>query len=175
FLSGRKLTTPPRIFLGAAENPCVPPVEWRADRLEKKVRAGADFIQTNYIYDMPVFRGFMKRVCDMGLDEKAFILAGVGPLASAKSARWMRNNVPGIHIPDAVIDRLEKAAKPAEEGKKLCIELIEQVRDIVGVAGVHIMAYRREHLVQAIIEESGLLKERVDAKARDQAQEKEDR
>jgi methylenetetrahydrofolate reductase (NADPH) len=171
FLSGRKLTTPPRIFLGAAENPCVPPVEWRADRLEKKVRAGADFIQTNYIYDMPVFREFMKRVCDMGLDEKAFILAGVGPLASAKSARWMRNNVPGIHIPDAVIDRLEKAAKPAEEGKKLCIEIIEQVRDIAGVAGVHIMAYRREHLVQAIIEESGLLKERLDAKARDQAQE----
>jgi methylenetetrahydrofolate reductase (NADPH) len=170
FLSGRKLTTPPRVFLGAAENPCVPPLEWRADRLEKKVRSGADFIQTNYVYDMPVFREFMKRVCDMGLNEKAFILAGVGPLASAKSARWMRNNVPGIHIPDAVIERLEAAANPAEEGKKLCIELIEQARDIAGVAGVHIMAYRREHLVHEIIEDSGLLKERLDAKARDQNQ-----
>jgi methylenetetrahydrofolate reductase (NADPH) len=168
FLSGRKLTTPPRLFLGAAENPCVPPLEWRADRLEKKVRAGADFIQTNYIYDMPVFREFMKRICDMGLTEKTFVLAGVGPLASAKSARWMRNNVPGIHIPDAVIDRLERAAKPAEEGKKLCIELIEQARQITGVAGVHIMAYRREHLVHEIIEETGLLKERLEAKARDQ-------
>jgi methylenetetrahydrofolate reductase (NADPH) len=80
----------------------------------------------------------------------------------------MRNNVPGIHIPDAVIDRLERAAKPAEEGKKLCIELIEEARQIVGVAGVHIMAYRREHLVHEIIEESGLLKERLEAKAKDQ-------
>jgi methylenetetrahydrofolate reductase (NADPH) len=167
FLSGRKLTTPPRVFLGAAENPCVPPLAFRADRLEKKVRAGADFIQTNYIYDMPVFREFMQRVRDMGLDEKVYILAGVGPLASAKSARWMRSNVPGIHIPEAIMDRLEKAAKPADEGKKLCIELIEQVRDIAGVSGVHVMAYRREHLVQEIIEESGLLKERLEAQARE--------
>jgi methylenetetrahydrofolate reductase (NADPH) len=169
FLSGRKLSTPPRMFLGAAENPCIPPIHYRADRLEKKVRAGADFIQTNYIYDVPVFVEFMKRARDMGLHEKTFILAGVGPLASAKSARWMRNNVPGIHIPDAVIDRLEKAAKPAEEGKKLCIELIQEVREIEGVAGVHVMAYRREHLVHEIIEESGILKERLEAKARDAA------
>jgi len=161
FLSGRKLTTPPQIFLGAAENPCIPPLEWRAERLSKKVQAGADFIQTNYIFDIEVFRRFMERVRDMGLDEKVFILAGVGPLASAKSARWMRSNVPGIHIPDAVIERLERAEKPGEEGKKLCIELIQQIRDIKGVHGVHVMAYRREHLVGAIIEESGILKERL--------------
>jgi methylenetetrahydrofolate reductase (NADPH) len=166
FLSGRKLSTPPRIFLGAAENPCIPPVEWRADRLEKKVRAGADFIQTNYIFDVPVFAEFMKRVRDMGLDERVFILAGVGPLASAKTARWMRRNVPGVHIPDAIIDHLEKAANPAEEGKKLCIDLIQQVRNIVGVKGVHVMAYRREHLVYEIIKESGILQERLEVKAR---------
>jgi methylenetetrahydrofolate reductase (NADPH) len=165
FLSGRKLSTPPRIFLGAAENPCIPPLEWRADRLEKKVRAGADFIQTNYIYDVPVFVEFMKRVRDMGLDERVFIIAGVGPLASAKTARWMRRNVPGIHIPEAIIDRLERAAKPAEEGKKLCIELIQQVREIAGVKGVHVMAYRREHLVFEIIEESGILQQRLEVKA----------
>jgi methylenetetrahydrofolate reductase (NADPH) len=170
FLSGRKLSTPPRVFLGAAENPCIPPVEWRADRLEKKVRAGADFIQTNYIFDLPVFVEFMKRVRDMGMHEKTFILAGVGPLASAKSARWMRNNVPGIHIPDAVIDRLERAANPVEEGKKLCIELIQQVRDIEGVNGVHVMAYRREHVVHEIIEESGILKERLEAMARERTE-----
>jgi len=164
FLSGRKLSTPPAIFLGAAENPCVPPYEYRAQRLEKKVRAGADFIQTNYIFDVPRFREFMARVRDMGLDERAYILAGVGPLASAKSARWMRANVPGIHIPDAYIERLERAAKPAEEGKKLCIELIGEVRQITGVKGVHVMAYRREHLVGEIIEASGLLKERLAAK-----------
>jgi methylenetetrahydrofolate reductase (NADPH) len=169
FLSGRKLSTPPQIFLGAAENPCIPPLEWRADRLEKKVRAGADFIQTNYIYDVPAFVEFMKRVRDMGLDEGVFILAGVGPLASAKTARWMRRNVPGIHIPEAIIDRLERAAKPAEEGKKLCIELIQQVREIAGVKGVHVMAYRREHLVYEIIKESGILQERLEVKAREGA------
>jgi methylenetetrahydrofolate reductase (NADPH) len=161
FLSGSKLTTPPRIFLGAAENPCVPPLDWRADRLEKKVRAGADFIQTNYIFDVEVFRRFMGRVSDLGLDGKVYILAGVGPLASAKSARWMRSNVPGIHIPDAIVDRLERAEKPGDEGKKLCIELIQQIREIPGVHGVHVMAYRREHLVGAIIEESGILRERT--------------
>lgn len=169
FLSGRKLSTPPQIFLGAAENPCIPPLEWRADRLEKKIRAGADFIQTNYIYDVPIFVEFMKRVRDMGLDERVFILAGVGPLASAKTARWMRRNVPGIHIPEAIIDRLERAAKPAEEGKKLCIELIQQVREIEGVKGVHVMAYRREHLVYEIIKESGILQERLAVKAREGA------
>jgi methylenetetrahydrofolate reductase (NADPH) len=169
FLSGRKLSKPPQIFLGAAENPCIPPLEWRADRLEKKVRAGADFIQTNYIYDVPVFVEFMKRVRDMGLHERVFILAGVGPLASAKTARWMRRNVPGIHIPEAIIDRLEAAANPAEEGKKLCIELIQQVREIAGVKGVHVMAYRREHLVYEIIKESGILKERLEVRAREGA------
>jgi methylenetetrahydrofolate reductase (NADPH) len=165
FLSGRKLTTAPRVFLGAAANPCIPPLEWRADRLEKKVRAGADFIQTNYIFDVDIFRRYMQRVRDLGLAEKVFILAGVGPLASAKTARWMRSNVPGVHIPDSVIDRLEKAAKPGEEGKKLCIELIQEIREIEGVAGVHLMAYRREHLVGEIIEESGIRKERLAAKA----------
>ena len=92
-----------------------------------------------------------------GRRRRVFILAGVGPLASAKAARWMRANVPGIHIPDPIIDRLEKAAKPGDEGKRLCIELIQQLRDIKGVAGVHVMAYRREHLVSEIVQESGVL------------------
>ena len=164
FLSGRKLTTPPAIFLGAAENPCIPPHEYRAFRLEKKVRAGADFIQTNYIFDLPRFKAFMGQVRDMGLDERVFILAGVGPVTSAKSARWMRANVPGIHIPEDYIERLERAAKPAEESKKLCVDMIGELRAMAGVKGVHVMAYRREHLVGEIIEASGLLKERLAAK-----------
>jgi methylenetetrahydrofolate reductase (NADPH) len=131
--------------------------------LLKKVEAGADFIQTNYVYDIELFRRFMDRVRDLGVDEKVFILAGVGPLASPRAARWMRDNVPGIHVPDAVISRLEKAEKPGEEGKRLCIELIQQIREMKGVAGVHVMAYRREHLVHDIIEESGLLRERLAA------------
>jgi methylenetetrahydrofolate reductase (NADPH) len=161
FLSGRKITRPPRMFLGAAENPCIEPYEWRPDRLAKKVDAGAEFVQTNYIFDMPLFEEFMTRVRDMGLDQKVFILAGVGPLASAKAARWMRSNVPGIHIPDHVIERMEKAEKPGAEGKRICIELIQQIREIKGVAGVHVMAYRREHQVSEIILESGVLKGRA--------------
>jgi len=166
FLSGRKITRPPRMFLGAAENPCIEPHEWRPERLAKKVRAGAEFIQTNYIYDIPLFEAFMARVRDLGLDEKVYILAGVGPLASAKAARWMRSNVPGIHIPDAVIDRMEQAEKPGAEGKRICVELIQQIRDIKGVAGVHVMAYRREHQVSEIILESGVLKGRAGTGAR---------
>ncbi len=166
FLSGRQITRPPRMFLGAAENPCVEPLDWRPERLAKKVDAGAEFIQTNYIFDIPVFERFMARVRDLGLEERAFILAGVGPLASAKAARWMRSNVPGIHIPDAVIERLDKAAKPAEEGKRICIELMQQLREIRGVAGVHVMAYRREHLVSEIVAESGVLQTRVPHRSR---------
>ncbi|WP_339816990.1 methylenetetrahydrofolate reductase [uncultured Paracoccus sp.] len=156
FLSGRRITSPPRMFLGAAENPCIAPLDWRPDRLAKKVEAGADFIQTNYIFDVPTFARFMARVRDLGLDRRVFILAGVGPLASARAARWMRSNVPGVHIPDAVIARMERAADPGEEGKRLCIELIQQIRAIAGVSGVHVMAYRREHLVSEIIAQSGV-------------------
>lgn len=156
FLSGRKIVKPPRLFLGAAENPCVEPLEWRPERLAKKVAAGAEFIQTNYIYDLPRFEKFMLRVRDLGLDKKVYILPGVGPLASAKAARWMRSKVPGIHIPDSVIDRMEKAEKPGEEGKRICIELIQQIKEIAGVAGIHIMAYRREHLVAEIVREAGI-------------------
>ena len=111
----------------------------------------------------------MARVRDMGLHERVFILAGVGPLPSPKTARWLRTNVPGIHIPDHLITRLEKAHKPLEEGKRICIELIEQIRGIEGVAGVHVMAYRREHLVGEIIEECGILKERIAARQAEQS------
>lgn len=163
FLSDRKITKPPQLFIGAAENPCVDPLEWRPYRLAKKIDAGADFIQTNYIFDMPRFAAFMARVRDLGLDRRAFILAGVGPLASARTARWMRTNVPGIHIPDVVIERLEKAVDPAEEGRRLCIELIQQMREIKGVSGIHIMAYRREHLVADIVREAGIAREKQSA------------
>jgi methylenetetrahydrofolate reductase (NADPH) len=156
FLSGRPITRRPHMFLGAAENPCVPPYELRAERLAKKVDAGAEFIQTNYIFDLPRFESFMARVRDLGLDERVYILAGVGPLASAKAARWMRAHVPGIHIPDAVVDRLDRAARPAEEGTALCIELMRRIREIPGVGGIHVMAYRREHLVSEIVLRSGV-------------------
>ncbi len=157
FLSGRKLAVPPRVFLGAAENPFVPPYDFRPLRLAKKVAAGAQFIQTQYCFDIPLLERFMARVRDLGVHERCFILVGVGPLASPRVARWMRSNIPGVHIPDAVIARLEGAEKPKAEGKRLCIELIQQIREIAGVGGVHVMAYRQEELVSDIISESGVL------------------
>lgn len=157
FLSGRKLDTPPRVFIGAAENPFVPPYDFRPLRLQKKWEAGAEFIQTQYCFDVPRLQQFMQRVRDLGLDKKMYILVGVGPLRSAKTAEWMRSNVPGVHIPDAVIARLQGAAKPAIEGKNLCVEIIQQVREMAGVHGVHVMAYRQEELVAEIIQEAGLL------------------
>lgn len=159
FLSGRQLTQPPPLFLGAASNPFAMPYEWRPLRLAKKIEAGAQFIQTQYCFDVPRFRHFMQAVRDMGLHERVFILVGVGPLRSEKAAEYMRTNVPGVRIPDEVVERLRKTPKQQkrEEGKRICIEIIEQVREIRGVAGVHVMAYRQEELVAEIIEESGLL------------------
>jgi len=160
FLSGRKLSTPPQVFLGAAINPFAPPYEFRPLRLAKKIAAGAQFVQSQYCFDVPMFREYMKRVRDLGLDKECFILCGVGPLASAKTAKWIRSNVPGIHIPDAVIARLEGAADQKKEGKQLCIDIINEVKEIEGVAGIHVMAYRQEEYVAEIVHESGVLKGR---------------
>lgn len=159
FLSGRKLTAPPRLFLGAAENPFAEPFDWRPLRLAKKVAAGANFIQTQYCFDIPRLQSFMQRVRDMGLHEKVYILVGVGPLRSERAAEYMRTQVPGVRIPDAVIERLQKTPRERKqaEGKRICVEMIEQIREIEGVAGVHVMAYRQEELVAEIIEEAGLL------------------
>ena len=159
FLSGRKLTTPPCFFLGAAANPFAPPYDWRPQRLAKKIAAGAEFIQTQYCFDVPRFRNFMQQVRDMGLHELVYILVGVGPLRSAKAAEFMRTRVPGVVIPDEIVERLRKTPKERqqEEGRKICIEIIQQVREIEGVAGVHIMAYRQEELVADIVLEAGLL------------------
>jgi methylenetetrahydrofolate reductase (NADPH) len=161
FLSGRNISYPPRVLLGAAENPFAPPLEWRAQRLAKKVAAGAQFIQTQWCYDVPMLRTFMQRVEDLGLLDQVFILVGVGPLRSAKSAEWIRTHVPGVHIPDEVIKRLTGAADQAAEGRRLCIDLIQEIRAIRGVQGVHVMAFRQEHTVAEIIERSGVLDGRV--------------
>lgn len=158
FLSGRKLTEPPRLFLGAVENPFAPPLDWRAQRLAKKVDAGADFVQTQYVFDVDIFRQFMARVCDLGLHERVYILAGVGPLKSPKAAEYMRTHVPGVVIPDAIVARLQKTPRERwrEEGMQICVEIIRQVREIPGLAGVHVMAYRQEEMVAEIIHRAGL-------------------
>ncbi len=162
FLSGRKLEVPPKFFLGAACNPFAPPYDFRPLRLAKKIAAGADFIQTQFCFDLSRLRQFMEQVRDLGLHELVFILVGVGPLRSAKAAEWMRTHIPGVVIPDEIIRRL-KGVPPEhqrEEGRKICIEIIQAVREIEGVSGVHVMAYRQEELVAEIIEAAGLLPRR---------------
>ena len=161
FLSGRKLTTPPRVFLGAAANPFGPPLDYRPIRLEKKINAGAQFVQTQYCFDLVRLREYMSRVRDMGLTERCYILTGGGPMPSARTAAWIRDNVPGVHIPDAVIKRLLGAENQKEEGVRICVEMIQAVREIEGVHGVHIMAYKQEERVRDIVEESGVLEGRI--------------
>lgn len=158
FLNGRKISAPPRVFLGAAENPFAPPREWRPQRLAKKVEAGADFIQTQYVFDVVVFREFMKRAVDLGLTERVFILAGVGPLKSPKQAEFLRTHVPGVWIPDSIVDRMKKTprARWQEEGMQICVEIIQQVREMQGIAGVHVMAYKQEEQVAEIIHRAKL-------------------
>ncbi|QPC88091.1 methylenetetrahydrofolate reductase [Mesorhizobium sp. NBSH29] len=160
FLSGRKLTTPPQLFLGAAINPFAPPYDFRPYRLGKKIAAGAQFVQSQYCFDVPMFREYMQKVRDLGYTEQCFVLCGVGPLASAKTAKWIRSNVPGIHIPDSIIKRLEGAQDQKKEGKQLAIDIINEVKEIPGVSGIHVMAYRQEEYVAEIVHESGVLKGR---------------
>jgi 5,10-methylenetetrahydrofolate reductase len=168
----------PRFFVGAAESPFASPIDFRPYRLAKKVQAGASFIQTQLIYDIDAFRTFMVKVRELGLSQKVFILAGVGPLKSPTMARYMKDNVPGLRIPDQLIARMEQAGAPwankskdeltkedkkarsaawQAEGMKICIELIQQLREIEGVAGVHIMAIEWEDAVRPIVEGAGLL------------------
>ena len=161
FLSGRALTAPPRVFIGGAANPFAPPLDFRVQRLEKKIKAGIQFVQTQYCFDVPRLRQYMQEVCDRGLHEQAFLLIGVGPLASARAAAWIRDHVPGIHIPDTVITRLKGAEKQKREGIKLCTELIQEIREIEGVSGVHVMAYRQEESVAEIVDNSAVLQGRV--------------
>jgi methylenetetrahydrofolate reductase (NADPH) len=161
FQSGRRISFAPRVFLGAAENPNAPPIEHRALRLAKKVAAGAQFVQTQYCFDVGQLRAFMRSVEDAGVLEQAFVIVGVGPLRSAKAAEWMRAHVPGMHVPDAVIARLAGATDQAREGRNLCVDLIQEIRGITGVHGVHVMAYRQEESVAEVIDRSGVLEGRV--------------
>lgn len=148
-----------KMFFGAAVNPFADPFEFRVIRFAKKVNAGADFVQTQCIYDMARFKEFMRMACDMGLDKRCFILAGLTPLKSAGMANYMNKNVAGISIPDSIIQRMKGAPKGqgAEEGIKLLLEQIEEVREIPGIAGVHIMAIEWEERIAEIVERAKLL------------------
>ena len=156
--SDNPLTAAPELFIGAACNPFAEPKEFRPIRLKKKIDAGARFIQTQCVYDVPAFREFMKKTVDMGLHEKAHILAGVMPLKSAGMAAYLNEKVPGVVVPQAMIERFKGLPKErlAGEGIELCCELINELKEIEGVHGIHIMAIEWEHRVREIVERSGL-------------------
>ncbi len=178
FQCGEKFKGPEaRFFIGAAAAPFADPIDFRPYRLAKKVKAGANFIQTQLVYDIPAFEKYMDKVRELGLHQQTYILAGVGPLKSPGMARYMKKNVPGILVPDEIIDRMQAAGDPwagkkkddlttedkrarsqawKEEGIQICIELIRQLREIEGVAGVHIMAIEWEEAVRPIIEGAAL-------------------
>jgi len=138
--SGRKIEPSPHYFIGAADVPRAPNEKWESKWLLKKVECGAEFIQTQFCFDLEVADKYIGRLREEGIAERVGVIVGVGPIRSVKSAVWMNENLPGVHVPAPVIGRLEKSADPAAEGRSICIELIEGLRDIAGVAGVHIMA-----------------------------------
>jgi methylenetetrahydrofolate reductase (NADPH) len=159
FINGEDIDVPPRLFIGAACNPFADPFEFRVHRLAMKIDAGADFIQTQCIYNMDRFREFMKMAVDMGLHEKCYILAGITPMKTVGMAQYLAKSVPGMDVPESLIKRLKGAekGKVAEEGIKFALEQIEEFKEMEGVAGVHLMAIEWEHRVPEIAERAGVL------------------
>lgn len=152
FATGRKIARPPSFFLGATSNPCALPPEVETGRLAKKLDAGAQFIQTQYVFDMEAFRVFHARFLDQGLHERCRFMVGVGPLNSARAGEWMRNNIAGLRIPDATLARLAKSEDEAAEGVRLCAALAEELKAMPGISGIHIMAFQQPGKVRRIVE-----------------------
>jgi len=157
FLSGEDITGEVPLFIGAVENPYADPFKFRVTRLGKKIKAGADFIQTQAVYDVAKFAKWMEMVTDQDLDKQVHILAGVIPIRSAGMARYMRDYVSGVSVPDEIVTRMEEAKTAKEEGVIIALEVIEQLKEIPGVHGIHIMAVGWEDAVPDIVERAGLL------------------
>jgi methylenetetrahydrofolate reductase (NADPH) len=158
FLGGDLISRPPQMFVGAAENPFADPYEIRVPRLAKKIAAGVEFIQTQCIYNLDKFEDWVSKARDRGLTEQAYILAGLTPMKSVGMARYMKKRVPGMDVPDEIVKRLADTPKDkqAEEGLKICVESIQRLKEVKGVAGFHIMAIEWEEKVPEIVERAGL-------------------
>ena len=158
FMGGDDILNPPQMFIGAAANPFADPFELRVARLAKKAKAGVDFVQTQCIYNLDKFEQWMKGVTDRGLHEKVHVLAGITPMKTAGMARYMKNKVPGMDVPDEIVDRMAGVPKEkqAEEGIKICVESIQRLKEVKGVSGFHIMAIEWEQKVPEIVEKAGL-------------------
>ncbi len=147
FPSGRTIDPPPRLLIGAADTPRDPQPGFSTGGLEGKIAAGADFFQTQFAYDIDVLKRYMAALDDHGIPGKAWFIVGVGPIISARSARWMTKNLFGVHVPEHIIRRVEGADDEKAEGRRICAELIEQFREIKGIAGAHLMAPRGERAI----------------------------
>ena len=157
FLCGEDIAGELPLFIGAVENPFADPFEYRVQRLAKKVKAGADFIQTQAVFDVDKFSKWMKMLRDQGLDKQVHILAGIIPIKSVGMARYMRDNVSGIGVPDEILTRMEEAKDAKEEGVKIALEIIDRLKEIEGIHGIHIMAVAWEDIIPVIVEKAGLL------------------
>lgn len=159
YLSGRPLADPPSFLVGAVENPFAPPLEFRPMRLGKKIEAGAEFVQTQICFNLEKMRLFMARAGDLGLLEHVWVLVGVFVPRSARAVRYLRDQVPGIDVPDEVVERMDAAPveRQWDEGVGIALEIIEQVREIPGVRGVHLMSIKNEEAIVRVVEEAGLL------------------
>lgn len=155
-VSGSDLSTSPNFFAGAADSPHDPKPDWVPDALQAKVAAGARFIQTQYCFDMDVLNRYMQRLADNGLTDKCYFLVGLGPLRSAKAAIWMRDKLFGTIMPEGIIRRMDAARDPRTEGTRICAEMIQQAREINGVAGVHLMAPGMHQEMADAIELAGM-------------------
>jgi len=157
FICGEEVSGEVPLFIGAAANPYADPFEFRVVRLAKKVKAGADFIQTQAVYDVAKFARWMEMVTERGLDKEVHILAGLIPIRSVGMARYMRDYVSGVSIPDEIVTRMEQAKNAKEEGARIILEIIEQLKEIPGIHGIHIMAVGWEDIVPEVVEKAGLL------------------
>jgi methylenetetrahydrofolate reductase (NADPH) len=151
--SGREIAVAPRYLIGAADAPIDPAKDWKPDALAAKVAAGADFVQTQYCFDLALLRRYLARLAEHGLPGRAKLLVGIGPIASGKQARWMNENLWGVSIPPALIARLDAATDQKAEGRRICVELMRELATMPGVAGCHLMAPRQEAEMAAAIAE----------------------
>ena len=156
FPTGRKIDPRPELFIGAADLPRTPDKDFNASGLLAKISSGANFFQTQFAFDVEVLKKYMKAIRDVGVTEKAYYIVGLGPLSSAKSARWMDKNLFGVNIPEKVIKRIEGASDQKAEGQKICIELLEQFKEIDGIHGAHLMGPRQEKTIAELVSKAGL-------------------
>lgn len=157
FINGEDISGEVPLYIGAAANPFADPFEYRAPRLAKKVKAGVDFIQTQAVFDVVRFKKWMDMVNELGLSQQVHILAGVIPMKSVGMARYMKSSVPGIIVPDEMMKRMEQAKSAKEEGVRLALELVQQIKEIPGIHGIHIMAVGWEDIVAEVVEKCGLM------------------